>query len=346
MLRLKYSMRSLCWCVTQSCNAVIKLTFPLNTLIGTTFPCKSFTVKEWKSVHSIMFAPKPTNRTKLNCQTSISCKSSTFWNMEDLGARRLVPSMLLPRQRLSDQLFWAVKVITNHSECCYNCPIRNKQENYRVLFNLHDLHEFWEKWKYFARPLYEANLFHFFCKKMSHFSFETEVNDLLRLDGPMNRGPAPRYQRKSAERRCSSATSSTPTRNPSRLNSSKTPSKTPKSLKNSPRKAKTPSEDRFIPNRSAMNFEANYYKMVSADHENQENECASPSKAEFKKNMAENLGGNEANARILAFKNKAPTPREGNCLMNSNIYEFGSCLIAFKTSDWNYACMQGRDWHC
>lgn len=60
-----------------------------------------------------------------------------------------------------------------------------------------------------------------------------------------------------------------------------------------------------------MNFEANYYKMVSADRENEENECESPSKVEFKKNLAENLGGNEANTRILAFKNKAPTPREG-----------------------------------
>ena len=175
---------------------------------------------------------------------------------------------------------------------------------------------------------------------MSHFSFETEVNDLLRLDGPMNRGPVARWQRKSAERRCSSAASSTPTRNPS----SKTPSKTPKSLKKTPRKAKTPSEDRFIPNRSAMNFEANYYKMVSADHENQENECTSPSKAEFKKSMAENLGGNEANARILAFKNKAPTPREGNCLINSGIYEFRSRLIAFKKSKQLKLCIHAC-WH-
>ncbi|CAH3027422.1 unnamed protein product [Porites evermanni] len=147
---------------------------------------------------------------------------------------------------------------------------------------------------------------------MSHFSFETEVNNLLRLDAPMSRGPAPRWQKKSTERRRSSSAPSTPLRNSFRLNSSKTPSKTPKSLKKTPGKAKTPSEDRFIPNRSAMNFEANYYKMVSADRENEENECESPSKVEFKKNMAENLAGNEANTRILAFKNKAPTPREGH----------------------------------
>ena len=125
---------------------------------------------------------------------------------------------------------------------------------------------------------------------MSHFSFETEVNNLLRLDGPMNGGPAPRWQRKSAERRCSSAASSTPLRNSSRLNQSKTPSKTPKSLKKTPGKSKTPSEDRFIPNRSAMNFEANYYKMVSSDRENEENECVSPSKAELQEEHGRKLG--------------------------------------------------------
>lgn len=147
---------------------------------------------------------------------------------------------------------------------------------------------------------------------MSHFHFETEVNDLLRLDGPMNKGPAPRWQRKSTEPRCSTtSTSTTPLRSSSRLNCSKTPSKTPKSLKKTPGKAKTPSEDRFIPNRSAMNFEMNYHKMISADRENDENECLSPSKAEFKKKMAQNMGLNDGNSRILAFKMKAPTPREG-----------------------------------
>lgn len=59
-----------------------------------------------------------------------------------------------------------------------------------------------------------------------------------------------------------------------------------------------------------MNFEMNYHKMVSADHENEEN--SSPSKAEFKKKMSQSLVGNDTNSRILAFKNKAPTPREGH----------------------------------
>ena len=66
-----------------------------------------------------------------------------------------------------------------------------------------------------------------------------------------------------------------------------------------------------------MNFEMNYHKMVSADHENEEN--SSPSKAEFKKKMSQSLVGNDTNSRILAFKNKAPTPREGICSISCSI---------------------------
>ena len=54
-----------------------------------------------------------------------------------------------------------------------------------------------------------------------------------------------------------------------------------------------------------MNFEMNYHKMVSAD------QWMSHSQEEFKKNMSQSLLENDTNSRILAFKNKAPTPREG-----------------------------------
>ena len=149
---------------------------------------------------------------------------------------------------------------------------------------------------------------------MSYFSFENEVSDLLRLDAPISKGPAPRWQRKSMDAR-SGSTTSTPLKNTSHLN--KTPSKTPKSIaKKTP---KTPSEDRFIPNRASMNFELNYYKMVSNDEN--EVEGVSPSKAEFKKNVSENLCGNDLKARILSYKNKAPTPREGSIVSVSVICE-------------------------
>ena len=145
---------------------------------------------------------------------------------------------------------------------------------------------------------------------MSHFSFENEVNDLLRLDAPISKGPAPRWQRKSTKDARRSSATSTPLKNSSLLNKTKTPSKTPKSIGS--KTPKTPSEDRFIPNRASMNFEMNYWKMVSnGNEENEVEETSSPSKTEFRKNVSENLCGNDTKARILSYKNKAPTPREG-----------------------------------
>lgn len=141
---------------------------------------------------------------------------------------------------------------------------------------------------------------------MPQLNFHSEIDDILRLDAPMRKGPAPRWQRKAANERNAS-----PSRLSRSLNtSSKTPSKTPKSK--TPRTSKTPktpSEDRFIPCRSSMNFDTNFYKMVSSENDDQENE--SPSKKEYQKNMADTLNGSDANARILTYKTKAPTPREG-----------------------------------
>lgn len=75
---MRARLHAACVEVTQHMHTVItttkKLTFPLNTLIGTTFPWKSLTVKEWKSVHSMTLALKPMNRTTAKCQNSISWK--------------------------------------------------------------------------------------------------------------------------------------------------------------------------------------------------------------------------------------------------------------------------------
>ena len=48
-----------------------KQTFPLKTLIGTTFPSRSLTVTEWKSVHSITLPPKQNNKIILKCHSAI-----------------------------------------------------------------------------------------------------------------------------------------------------------------------------------------------------------------------------------------------------------------------------------
>ena len=147
---------------------------------------------------------------------------------------------------------------------------------------------------------------------MSHFTFETELNELIRLDAPIKTGPQPRWQRK-AEEVGRMAKTSTPMK-PSDRQTNKTPSRSPKTAAaKTPGKSKTPktpSGDRFIPSRSSMNFDASYFKVVSKDDANVENE-RSPSKAEFRKSMTENLCGNELNAKILTYANKAPAPREG-----------------------------------
>lgn len=73
---------------------------------------------------------------------------------------------------------------------------------------------------------------------MSHFNFENELNSVLRMDGPLTKGPSMRFERK-AECNQSvnsslnvSTTAKTPMKNLNRsVNNPKTPSnaKTPKS---------------------------------------------------------------------------------------------------------------------
>lgn len=76
-------------------------------------------------------------------------------------------------------------------------------------------------------------------------------------------------------------------------------------------------EDRFIFNWSVMNFEVSYYKMILVDIENEENECISFLKVEFKKNMVENFGVGEVNVRIFVFKSKVLIMKEDS----GNYYE-------------------------
>lgn len=68
--------------------------------------------------------------------------------------------------------------------------------------------------------------------------------------------------------------------------------------------------DRFIPNRSAMDFDyANY--MLTEGRKGKENPAAtsSPSREAYRKQLAETLNMNRT--RILAFKNKPPSAVEG-----------------------------------
>lgn len=119
-----------------------------------------------------------------------------------------------------------------------------------------------------------------------------QITDCTKTDGLV----APRWQRKALAAR------TTPTK-PAAAVSSKTPSKTPK-------KCGTPKNDRFIPNRAAMDFDLSNYAMTSVEAGEAAEE--DDSKAAMKKNLAANVLGDEsAGFRVLALTEKAPAAPEG-----------------------------------
>ncbi|XP_027350661.1 cell division cycle 20.2, cofactor of APC complex-like [Abrus precatorius] len=67
--------------------------------------------------------------------------------------------------------------------------------------------------------------------------------------------------------------------------------------------------DRFIPNRSAMDFDYAHYMLTEGNRKGKENPMmTSPSRAAYQKQLAEAFNMNRT--RILAFKNMPPTPVE------------------------------------
>nr|GLL38830.1 cell division cycle 20.1, cofactor of APC complex-like [Ipomoea trifida] len=85
--------------------------------------------------------------------------------------------------------------------------------------------------------------------------------------------------------------------------SNKTQSRFPLQEEYLQRKTSRENLDRFIPNRSAMDFDYAHY-MVTKGKENPD--TSSPSREAYRKQLAEALNMNRT--RILAFKNKPPTP--------------------------------------
>ncbi|KAJ3664909.1 hypothetical protein Zmor_000443 [Zophobas morio] len=163
---------------------------------------------------------------------------------------------------------------------------------------------------------------------MSQFKFVTEMKNLVTMDGPLTKGPPPRWQRKGQENYQSTSNlsintskkSTSMTKTPTKLNGSdslrtkKTPSKTPSKNKSgssttpTPNKTlKTPVADRFIPNRSTSNFDLAHYKL------NQEEDTSnSPTQKELQKVMCENLyGGDIDSQKILSYRVKPPSAPAG-----------------------------------
>lgn len=158
---------------------------------------------------------------------------------------------------------------------------------------------------------------------MAQFQFWNEVNGLLNMDGPITKGPIPRHQRRKL-RECqqqstssTSLSSKTPTKSVhdvDNLRSTKTPSSKSKTPGKTTKLTKTPTPskgDRFIPSRSASNFDLAHYK-ISKEDECDVNNVASPSKFEMERILSENLHGLDINKqRILSYQNKAPSAPEG-----------------------------------
>ncbi|KAM8930220.1 cell division cycle protein 20 homolog [Pelodytes ibericus] len=151
---------------------------------------------------------------------------------------------------------------------------------------------------------------------MAQFVFESDLNNILKLDAPITNAPLARWQRKAKEGVCSSANTSvnTSTASPIKVSnrshsSSKTPAKTPG--KSGPKMQVTPSRaggDRYIPNRSAMQMDVASF-LLSKENEPLE---SSPTKKEQQKAWAMNLNGFDMEeAKILRLGGKPQNAPEG-----------------------------------
>lgn len=162
---------------------------------------------------------------------------------------------------------------------------------------------------------------------MAHFNLENELNNALRLDVPLKEGPVPRWQRKQKEKSPdanlsnTSMNTSTPFMN---MSANKSASKIHVSpfkddlakrlapgMNNSSKSPLHSHGDRFIPNRSAMQFDIGHYMLTKGNQD----ENLSPNSAHYKKTMSENLNGDLSNFRIMAYQKKAPqAPGHANAL--------------------------------
>ena len=157
---------------------------------------------------------------------------------------------------------------------------------------------------------------------MSHFQFDSTIEDCLeKFSAPLTRVTTPNWQRKRNNSVSSVPLSpyngngsfKTPCKTPRRK--VKTPLKTPKSRK-TPRKTPgktTPHVDRFIPNRTIMDNDKNYFQIVNeVDAEINENELSPEAlgKIQYEKAVKDNLE-EESDSKILHFKQRAPAARDG-----------------------------------
>lgn len=183
---------------------------------------------------------------------------------------------------------------------------------------------------------------------MATDALERDWNAALRIDGPIGKGPLPRWQKKALESSGSGSLSSSVLLGSlntsavlSNISSSKTPSKTPRktpgkstrSLKKTPRT--TPGGngsqgDRFIPNRQSMHFDfANY--LLTQDSQQQQENNGSIANAEYKALVDEQLNTDLSSFRIMSYAKKAPPAPEGHA-GNRILYSSSKAPLSSKNT--------------
>lgn len=157
---------------------------------------------------------------------------------------------------------------------------------------------------------------------MSYQSDIAELENCLDLNKPVTSRVMPRWQRKAAQ--------GTPAKASSRC-----PASTPK---------RTPKSDRFIPNRSAMDMEVSRFNLMKKEGE--ESRPGSPSR-QYCDSLAANVfsgangaqasataaagGGGAKDARVLAFRQKAPAPSAEHQSSLKVLYSSSSDVHARRT---------------
>ncbi|KAL0275950.1 UNVERIFIED_CONTAM: hypothetical protein PYX00_003650 [Menopon gallinae] len=116
------------------------------------------------------------------------------------------------------------------------------------------------------------------------------------------------------------------------LGNKKTPAKSPGCKSNPVTPGHQGGGDRFIPHRSASNFDFGHFLMNKSSVEENSDEAISPKK-EIQKIMSETIhGGDVNNMRILSYQNKAPAPPEGYINPLRVMYSQSKSSSAIKSS--------------
>ncbi len=125
----------------------------------------------------------------------------------------------------------------------------------------------------------------------------------LVMSQPLHSAVQSRWERKAAAQQT-----------PTRANLSTASAKTPRTVTASGKKVRTPSHsDRFIPSRSELSASDSGLPQMQLDSENVQ---PAGEADHYKSSLAQSLfHGDDLNAKILAFKKKAPKPSEVNLKM-------------------------------